>query len=367
MSSEIRTIEAENNCGLLTTVEVDWKPEFAFRSYTDGNAHQILLKEPDDVADTAQDWFEWYQQAGLTPILLPAQSELRAEDLNVPEDVEVIPLDVDELWSEESVGVVTGEAAGDLFDVVLHTPEAIKLAPDFLMPTMRVHSRNGSPKQHWWYQGGPMPATQTFRDTNGNPVVEIRAEGCVTLSPHSVHESGETLVWHTEIPVSPLDCCRGTPEECVRNLAATALLIQSLGQKCWGVDIGPAIAETLLRNGKSRDFIIHVVEAFTRATGCDVRVVHATVLFLAAAGKTLKDRPSTNPTLADIMGEADADLFCEWLGLTPTRIGTSKERFDEIDAFVDGLKSTPAEENDEFMADVMQVVELYYPSWRMVH
>lgn len=359
----INEATTESNSGPLTTLDSDWKPDLAFRCYTDGNAHRIVVRDPDDVADTAEDWFDWYQEAGLTPILLPARSKDAVGSLNLLDGNGVL-LDVDEPWSEESVGVVTGEDAGDLFDVVLCCPEAIKLAPDFLTPTMRIHGRKDSPKQHWWYQGSPMPATQTFRDANGNPLVEIRAEGCVTLSPHSVHESGDPLVWHTEIPVSPLDCCRGTPEECVRNLAATALLRRSLSQKCWGVDIGPAIAETLLRNGKSRDFIIHVVEAFTRATGCDARVVHATVLFLAAAERSLRDRPSTNPTFADILGERDAELFFKWLGLNPTRIGTSKERFDEIDTFVDDLRSTTAREYDEFMAYVTQLVDTYYPSRR---
>lgn len=105
-----------------------------------------------------------------------------------------------------NLGVLLGEASGDLIDVDLDHPAAARLKSYLLPYTAAVHGRETSRKSHYWYRAKPgtLPATRRLRipDRSGRGSgvsVEIRGNGAQTLVPPSIHPAtAETYEWEGE-------------------------------------------------------------------------------------------------------------------------------------------------------------------------
>lgn len=105
-----------------------------------------------------------------------------------------------------NLGVLLGEASGDLIDVDLDHPAAARLKSYLLPYTAAVHGRETSRKSHYWYRAKPgtLPATRRLRipDASGRGSgvsVEIRGNGAQTLVPPSIHpDTAETYEWEGE-------------------------------------------------------------------------------------------------------------------------------------------------------------------------
>lgn len=105
-----------------------------------------------------------------------------------------------------NLGVLLGEASGDLIDVDLDHPAAARLKSYLLPYTAAVHGRETSRKSHYWYRAKPgtLPATRRLRipDKSGRGSgvsVEIRGNGAQTLVPPSIHPAtAETYEWEGE-------------------------------------------------------------------------------------------------------------------------------------------------------------------------
>lgn len=105
-----------------------------------------------------------------------------------------------------NLGVLLGEASGDLIDVDLDHPAAARLKSYLLPYTAAVHGRETSRKSHYWYRAKPgtLPATRRLRipDKSGRGSgvsVEIRGNGAQTLVPPSIHPTtAETYEWEGE-------------------------------------------------------------------------------------------------------------------------------------------------------------------------
>ena len=105
-----------------------------------------------------------------------------------------------------NLGVLLGEASGDLIDVDLDHP-AVQRLKSYLLPyTAAVHGRETSRKSHYWYRAKPgtLPSTRRLRipDASGRGSgvsVEIRGNGAQTLVPPSIHPAtAETYAWEGE-------------------------------------------------------------------------------------------------------------------------------------------------------------------------
>lgn len=102
-----------------------------------------------------------------------------------------------------NLGILLGEASGDLIDVDLDHPAAARLKSYLLPRTAAVHGRKTSRKSHYWYRAKPgtLPATRRLRipDKSGRGSgvsVEIRGNGAQTLVPPSIHPAtAETYEW----------------------------------------------------------------------------------------------------------------------------------------------------------------------------
>jgi hypothetical protein len=105
-----------------------------------------------------------------------------------------------------NLGVLLGEASGDLIDVDLDHPAAARLKSYLLPYTAAVHGRETSRKSHYWYRAkqGTLPSTRRLRIPDkagrGSGVsVEIRGNGAQTLVPPSIHPAtAETYEWEGE-------------------------------------------------------------------------------------------------------------------------------------------------------------------------
>ena len=105
-----------------------------------------------------------------------------------------------------NLGVLLGEASGDLIDVDLDHPAAMRLKSYLLPYTAAVHGRETSRKSHYWYRAKPgtLPATRRLRipDKSGRGSgvsVEIRSNGAQTIVPPSIHPAtAETYEWEGE-------------------------------------------------------------------------------------------------------------------------------------------------------------------------
>lgn len=105
-----------------------------------------------------------------------------------------------------NLGILLGEASGDLIDVDLDHPAAQRLKSYLLPHTAAIHGRETSRKSHYWYRAKPgtLPPTRRLRipDVSGRGSgvsVEIRGNGTQTLVPPSIHPAtAETYEWEGE-------------------------------------------------------------------------------------------------------------------------------------------------------------------------
>lgn len=105
-----------------------------------------------------------------------------------------------------NLGVLLGEASGDLIDVDLDHPAAQRLKSYLLPYTAAVHGRETSRRSHYWYcaKPGTLPPTRRLKipDVSGRGSgvsVEIRTTGSQTIVPPSIHPAtAETYEWEGE-------------------------------------------------------------------------------------------------------------------------------------------------------------------------
>jgi hypothetical protein len=112
-----------------------------------------------------------------------------------------------------NIGVLLGGASNHLVDVDLDDPIAVQLAPRFL-PATATFGRISNPGSHWLYHC----ETATAKFQAVNMVAEIRASGCQTVFPGSIHSSGEAIEWENEgqpLAILSDDLVRAVTDLCV--------------------------------------------------------------------------------------------------------------------------------------------------------
>lgn len=123
-----------------------------------------------------------------------------------------------------NVGVILGEASGELVDIDLDCPEAIALAPR-LLPRSRTFGRASKPRSHWIFNVAPKAGKiSQYRDAQKAMIVEYRADGGQTVFPGSVHEGGEPIEWADSEPIATVDAA--ALRSAVGRVAAAVLLVR---------------------------------------------------------------------------------------------------------------------------------------------
>ena len=123
-----------------------------------------------------------------------------------------------------NVGVILGEASGELVDIDMDCSEAIDFAPRILWPT-RTFGRPSKPLSHYLYKTDKAGRISQFRDVEKSTIVEYRANGGQTVFPGSTHESGEPITWTDNAPIATIDA--DDLRHRVAQIAAGVLLLRA--------------------------------------------------------------------------------------------------------------------------------------------
>ena len=216
---------------------------------------------------------------------------------------------------DENLGVLLGEASGNLIDVDLDAIEVHAVAGLFLPLTDRVHGRAGKPLSHYWFNCKASLRPQKFCDIDGTVLVELRSTGQQTVVPPSIHPTGELIEWERDGDPALVDA--DALQAAVCKVAAGALLIRHWPTAGQRHDAANALAGMLIRAGWLEEDAIRLIRAIAMRAGdeegCNrARDVASTAKRLTAGGSA-----TGAPRLAQIMGGDVVGKLREWLGIIP--------------------------------------------------
>lgn len=221
---------------------------------------------------------------------------------------------IDNVFTDDkNIGLVLGQ----LVDVDLDTPEAVRLAGSFLTETGTVFGRPSKPNSHFLYR---IEEAETLRrvayhDTDGTVLLELRGSGHQTMVPGSTHPSGEQLEWavFTDPALTTVDKLK----ERAGALAAAVLLGRHWSE--WDHRrhaVAMALSGGLLRAGIPVETVQNFVYAVCLIGGEQdwedrQKAIESTAEKLAAGDEAV----TGFPTLVELIGTALVSRVIEWLNL----------------------------------------------------
>jgi hypothetical protein len=125
--------------------------------------------------------------------------------------------------ADQNIGVVLRKPSDDLVDIDLDCEEALRLAPYLLPPTNMIFGRDSKPRSHWIYKAENPGRRLAFNRPDGRMLVELRAEGCMTVFPGSTHPSGEVVRFDEK--ADPAEVNFEELAACTRRLAVACLIL----------------------------------------------------------------------------------------------------------------------------------------------
>ncbi len=210
----------------------------------------------------------------------------------------------------QNIGVLLGEPSNSLIDIDLDSTDAVKLAAFFLPDTNAVFGRESKPKSHFLYI---CTDAKTEKFQFNGMIAEIRAGGCQTVFPESVHESGEKITWQSD--GEPSNVTFDDLRFAVGKLAS-ACIVSDFWKETKRHDLSLALSGTLLNNGFSFEDATLFIKAVCFAAGdteTDDRL---------KAVETTFERINSNqtvtglPTLKQLTSDKAANCLDKWLNLT---------------------------------------------------
>lgn len=232
-----------------------------------------------------------------------------------------------------NLGVLLGEASNGLVDVDLDTPEAARLAPLFLPKTLAVFGRTSKPQSHWLYQVTGEVKTERFvapaeAGQRGAMLLEIRASGCQTVIPPSIHPASQGVVWDTGVGWCPPrpgeEYLAGLPtpttldaetlRAAVGRLAAATLLARHWPAQGARQEVALALAGGLLRAGWGPDQAGAFIRAVAGQAGDEEAEKRAATAQDTQARLTKGGTAYGWTQLGKTVGEAVASRVVAWLG-----------------------------------------------------
>jgi hypothetical protein len=212
----------------------------------------------------------------------------------------------------QNIGVLLGEASGNLVDIDLDCAEAISLAQHFLPVTSAIFGRQTRQRSHWLYVA-PVSKKVTFTDpVTGKRLIEILTNGQQAIFPGSTHkDTGEFVRWYEEGEpscISEYDLVRAA-----KRLAAATILAQYWPQVGSRQDAALALAGGLLRAGWTEDEATNFIEAVCREAQ-DEETLARTRTVVYTDAKIQRGTYVTGwPTLAKFIDKRTVDCVCKWL------------------------------------------------------
>ena len=234
----------------------------------------------------------------------------------------------------QNIGVILGEASGDLVDVDHDCREARTMAPDFLPATGAIFGRPSNPASHWLYRAPGLVTMQIRHPVTRKMLVELRSNSqtdqpAQTIFPGSVHEEGERISWHrngTPAAVHPHELLAS-----FKRLGAAALIAQSFPSQGGRHEATLALVGLLTRAGWDQDAVVSFVRSVRAAAGADPKKALRKMAD-DAANRFAADRSLYGlPVLIDAFGDKVAGKFCELIGYDPSqRSETTSDEYDDV-------------------------------------
>lgn len=233
---------------------------------------------------------------------------------------------------DSNVGILTGQASGQLVDIDLDCDEAVELAAHLLPETPMRSGRPTRPRSHAWYVlTGSLPASRTFKDVDAGrtTLVEFRGDGRQTLVAPSTHPDGDKYRW--EGPLDPAEAQGTDLFRSVSRLAAACLLARRWPRTNGSRhEIANALAGFLVRAGWCGDDIGAFVKSVAAAAG-DEEIRDRVSTALDTVRRFRAGRSVTGgKTLADLLGSAVVDRIGEWLGLVRDTAFTASTAYADL-------------------------------------
>jgi hypothetical protein len=179
-----------------------------------------------------------YRKRGWFPIPIPTKSKAPPLDMKEWQNLRLSVEDIPKYFvGRMNIGVLTGSVSKNLTDIDLDCQSAIRLANQFLTPTI-MFGRDSKPRSHWIYTAFGS-RTESFvtpqrlwglKEQNGEKIkpttlLELRADGKQTIFPQGIHECGENIEWVTAFDQLPEVVQAETLRSAVAKLATACLLI----------------------------------------------------------------------------------------------------------------------------------------------
>jgi len=234
----------------------------------------------------------------------------------------------------QNIGVILGDASGNLVDADLDCREALALAGSFLPPTDSVFGRAGKGSSHRLYTSA-LPKRVEFMDPDdGEMLLELCTNGGQTVFPGSTHESGELIEWVDDDDPAEVD-----PQQLVTaasRLAAACLLARAA--PCSDRHNFLLAASGALVRGLGRDGAAEILHPVARVIlGNKYRKSAGESLLNDTARKLADNEPVSGwPMLAERIGDKRCRKLIEWLGVTVDR-RNEPDGDEEFDTSDDGL------------------------------
>ena len=279
-----------------------------------------------------------YVQRGWSTIPVPKRE--KAPTHSGWQNLRLKESDLKQYFSNGSnIGVLTGEASGDLVDVDLDCEEALTIADRYLPETQLISGRRSNPRSHRWFKCS-FNAVRSFAGKDGKKLVELRGKGGQTILPPSIHPSGEQYEWAS----------RGEPAKieeveilvkAVKLVASAALLARHWPAEGSRHDASLSLCGLLLRDrGWTDDTTQKFQQAVLEAARDEERRTRRSDV-RTTAQKLQSGQPVTGgPELAKLVGEDVVERVREWLGLvrattcdlyaSPTTASGNAERLIEF-------------------------------------
>ena len=188
----------------------------------------------------------------------------------------------------------------------------------------------------------PAIAPAKFTDTDGTTLVEIRSTGQQTLTPPSIHPSGERLYWkraRKSLRIQAEKLLR-----CVSLLAVLVLMARHWPSRGRRHDCSNALAGVLLRSGWSENEVSEFVASAAKCSGRDDEWEKRKFDVRTTAKRLTEGRPATGiPHLKEIVGADVVTKLVDWLDLPPETIQVTSA-FEQFTATLPQWPDPPSDE-----------------------
>jgi hypothetical protein len=293
-----------------------------------------------------------FLRRGLAPIPIPRGEKgprisgwpsLRLNEADLPTYFENGP----------NIGLILGEKSGNLVDVDLDADEALCVADFFLPQSAFVFGRASKPRSHRFFVCDPVHPPLKCSAPDGTTLIELRSTGQQTVTPPSIHPSGELYEFSADDEPARVDAQDLARR--VRLVAAAALLARHWPVQGYRHDAALAVAGMCIRGGWSEGETALFIKAI--ATAAQDEEMRSRVRDVASTEKRIAAGKGAAgaPTLAGIIGADVVKRAREWLCLD--------EVHASVPADVNGWPE-PAPLGDELLPVPAFDLELLPPSLR---